>query len=40
MEIGFVDSLETDDNSGVLNDWLLGDGIFQALELDYNLNEN
>ena len=33
MEIGFVDSLETDDNSGVLNDWLLGDGIFSGVRI-------
>ena len=33
MEIGFVDSFETDDNSGVWNDWLLGDGVFSSVKI-------
>ena len=28
MEVGWVDSFNTKNNSGVWNDWLLGDGIF------------
>ena len=33
MEIGLVDSFNTDDNSGVWNDWLLGDGIFSSVKI-------
>ncbi len=33
MEIGYVDSFKTDDNSGVWNDWWLGDGIFSSIKI-------
>ena len=31
VEVGWVDSFNTDDNTGVWNDWLLGDGVFSNI---------
>ena len=31
IEVGWVDSFNTDDNTGVWNDWLLGDGVFSNI---------
>ena len=35
VEVGWVDTFNTDDNTGVWNDWLLGDGVFSNIRYKF-----
>ena len=35
LELGWVDSFNTDDNTGVWNDWLQGDGVFSNIRYHF-----